>query len=50
MCSLTETSWPASAWGLQGFRTWRQDFPGGPVVKTLGFRDRRHGFDPWSGN
>ena len=25
------------------------DFPGGPVVKTLHFHFRRHGFDPWSG-
>ena len=27
-----------------------QDFPGGVVVKTLGFPSREHGFDPWSGN
>ena len=26
------------------------DFPGGPVVKTLRFHCRGHGFDPWSGN
>ena len=26
------------------------DFPGGPVVKTLCFQCRGHGFDPWSGN
>ena len=26
------------------------DFPGGPVVKTLGFHCRGHEFDPWSGN
>ena len=26
-----------------------QDFPGGPVVKTLCFHCRGHGFDPWSG-
>ena len=26
------------------------DFPGGPVVKTLCFHGREHGFDPWSGN
>ena len=25
------------------------DFPGGPVVKTLRFHCRGHGFDPWSG-
>ena len=24
--------------------------PGGPVVKTLHFQCRGHGFDPWSGN
>ena len=29
--------------GLQG------DFPGGPVVKTLYFHCRGHGFDPWWG-
>ena len=27
-----------------------QDFPGGPVVKTLHFQCRRRGFDSWSGN
>ena len=27
----------------------QKDFPGSPVVKTLGFHCRRHGFDPWSG-
>ena len=26
------------------------DFPGSPVVKTLHFHCRKHGFDPWSGN
>ena len=25
-------------------------FPGGPVVKTLRFPCRGHGFDPWSRN
>ena len=25
------------------------DFPGRPVVKTLRFHYRGHGFDPWSG-
>ena len=25
-------------------------FPGGPVVKTLGFHCRGHRFNPWSGN
>ena len=27
-----------------------RDFPGSPVVKTLSFHCRGHGFDPWSGN
>ena len=26
-----------------------QNSPGGPVVKTLCFYCREHGFDPWSG-
>ena len=26
------------------------DFPGGPVVGTLRFHCKGHGFDPWSGN
>ena len=26
------------------------DFPGDPVVKTLCFHCRGHGFDPWWGN
>ena len=26
------------------------DFPGGPVVRTLRFQCREHGFDPWSGH
>ena len=26
------------------------DFPGGPVVKTLCFQCRGHGFNPWWGN
>ena len=25
-----------------------RDFPGGPMVKTLCFHYRGHGFDPWS--
>ena len=25
-------------------------FPGGPVVKTLHFHCKGHGFDPWLGN
>ena len=32
---------------LQNPRT--GDFPGSPVVKTLRFPSRRHGFAPWSG-
>ena len=27
-----------------------RDFPGGPVVKSLHFQCREHGFHPWSGN
>ena len=27
-----------------------RDFSGGPVVKTLGFHCRGHGFHPWLGN
>ena len=26
------------------------EFPGGPVVRTLSFPCRGHGFDPWSEN
>lgn len=26
-----------------------RDFPGSPVVKTLGFQCRGHGSDPWLG-
>ena len=26
------------------------DFPGSPVIRTLCFHCRQHGFDPWSGN
>ena len=28
----------------------KQDFPGGPVVKTLNFHYRGYRFDPWSRN
>jgi hypothetical protein len=28
----------------------KKDFPGGPVIKTLCFQYKGHGFDPWSGN
>ena len=31
------------------FKVELQDFPGGPVVKTLHFHSRGHGFDPWLG-
>ena len=27
-----------------------RDFPGSPVVKTLSFQCRGHGFNPWLGN
>ena len=30
---------------------WRnREFPGSPVVRTLRFHCKGHGFDPWSGN
>ena len=29
-------------------KTMMRDFPGDPVVKTLCFYCRGHGFDPWS--
>ena len=32
------------------FKTNTGDFPGSPVVKTLHFHCRGHGFDPWWGN
>ena len=28
----------------------KEDFPGGPVVETLRFHCRGHGFNPWSRN
>ena len=28
----------------------KKDFPGGPVIKTLCFQYKGHGFEPWSGN
>ena len=28
----------------------KEDFPGGPVVKTPSSQCRGHRFDPWSGN
>ena len=31
-------------------KTFFRDFPGGPVVKTLHFHCRGHGFDAWLGN
>ena len=27
-----------------------REFPGGPVVRTLGFHFEGHGFNPWLGN
>ena len=30
------------------FRIDNWDFPGGPVIKTLGFQCRGHGYDHWS--
>lgn len=27
-----------------------RDLPGGPVVKTVCFQLRKHGFSPWSGD
>ena len=30
-------------------RGFHLDFTGGPVVKTLCFQCREHGFNPWSG-
>ena len=32
------------------FQARMRDFPGGPVVKTLRFHCRGHGFYPWLGN
>ena len=32
------------------FKTPRGDFPGSPVVKTLNFQCREHGFNSWSGS
>ena len=31
-------------------KCWLRHFPGSPVVKTLCFQCRGHGFNPWSGN
>ena len=28
----------------------KQDFPGGPVVRTPHFENRGHGVSPWSGH
>ena len=36
--------------GFSTVQTYRRDFPGGPVVRILGFHCREHEFDPWSGN
>ena len=32
------------------FFFWRQDFFGGPVVKTLHFHCKLHSFNPWLGS
>ena len=45
-----EPSRKTSTLQLQAFKVQSRDFPGGPVVKTLRFHCRGHGFDPWSGN
>ena len=34
---------------LENCKNLVRDFPGSPVVKTLHFHHRGHGFDPWSG-
>ena len=40
---------PRSAWGEKPALNVRlEDFCGGPVVKTLHFHCREHGFNPWS--
>ena len=40
--------------GFEVMKGWAQllalDFPGGPVVKTLPFQCKGHGFDLWLGN
>ena len=42
MYTVSERSW------LQNLQT--RDFPDSPVVKTLCFHFKEHGFNPWSGN
>ena len=32
------------------FKKLNVDFPGSPVVKTLGFHRKGHRFNPWLGN
>ena len=46
VCSLPLEGWDIIKLNIQ---VWG-DFPGGPVVKTLYFQYRGHGFDPWLGN
>ena len=36
--------------GYRSFKNEDRDFVGSPVVKTLHFHCRGHGFDPWLGN
>ena len=44
-----ENCWRENLNGSAVFKPLVEDFPGGPVVKTLCFHCRGHGFDPWSG-
>ena len=40
----------SGCWNIKKQRLQEGDFPGGPVVKTLGFQCKGRRFDPWSGN
>ena len=45
----TSLNWKMTTFlGNKSSHDW--DFPGGPVVKTVCFQCKGHGFDPWSGN
>ena len=51
LASWTRSSGKMESWiepPVKEQKSW--DFPGGPVVKTLHFQRRGHGFDLWSGN
>ena len=40
-------------WSVSDFQAWEytvEDFPGGPVVKTLHSQRKGPEFNPWSGN